>query len=74
MLPLEKAARLCQCSRRVLYRWVEEGWLHFCELADGSVVVCGQTLSDQINKLERNTSLLFGQAVPPSSYATNHIH
>jgi len=64
VLPLERAARLCRCNRRVLYRRVEEGRLHFCELADGSVAICGKTLAVQMNELETNTAQLAGQAAP----------
>ena len=74
MLLLEKAARLCQRNRRVLYRWVEEGRLHFCELADGSVAICGQTLAAQMNELEMPTARLSGSAALPQSCATNLIH
>jgi hypothetical protein len=35
-----------------LYRWIEEEILHFRELADGSIMVCGQTLASQINEME----------------------
>jgi len=62
MLLLEKAARLCQCNRRVLYRWVEERRLHFCELADGSVAICGQTLAAQMNEQEIVAAQLPGPA------------
>ena len=52
LLPLEKAARLCQRSPRQLYRWVEEDLLHYRELADGSILVCGQALASQVSELE----------------------
>jgi hypothetical protein len=55
LLAIEKAAVLCQCSRRLLYRWVEQGQLHFTELADGTVLICGRTLSEQINQREAAT-------------------
>jgi hypothetical protein len=52
LLPLEKAARLCQRSPRLLYRWVEEDRLHYRELAAGTIMVCGQTLASQVSELE----------------------
>jgi hypothetical protein len=55
LLAIEKAAVLCQCSRRLLYRWVEQGKLHFTELADGTVLICGHTLSEQINQRDAAT-------------------
>ena len=69
MLILERAARLSRFTPRQLYRWVEEGRLHFCELADGRVAICGQTLIARINELETETSQLAGQAVPMPGYA-----
>jgi hypothetical protein len=77
MLLLERAARLSRCNRRVLYRWVEAGRLHFCELADGSVAICGKTLAAQVNELETNTTQSAGQAVPMPGHTaitlTDHI-
>ena len=52
LLPLEKAARLCQRSPRQLYRWVDEGLLHYREMADGTIMVCGQTLASQVGESE----------------------
>jgi hypothetical protein len=62
MLMLERAARLSRCTPRQLYRWVEEGRLHFCELADGGVAICGQTLIAQMDELEIATARLSGPA------------
>ena len=74
LLLLEKAARLCQRNRRVLYRWVEEGRVHFCELAAGSVAICGQTLAAQMNELETTTAQLSGptNAVRRSACSRHH--
>jgi hypothetical protein len=52
LLPLEKAARLSHLSPRQLYRWVEGDLLHHRELADGTIMVCGQALASQIGELE----------------------
>ena len=52
LLQLEKAARLCQRSPRQLYRWVDEGLLHYREMADGTIMVCGQTLASQVGESE----------------------
>jgi hypothetical protein len=40
MLPMEPAALLAGTSVRVLYRWLEEGKLHFFESPDGTTLVC----------------------------------
>jgi hypothetical protein len=58
MIPAEKAATICQCSRRTIYRWIEEGALHFRELPDGTVLVCGVTLTAKLELLEDATGHL----------------
>ena len=58
MLTAERAATLCQCSRRKIYHWIEEGHLHFVELADGTVLVCGKTLAKKIEELSSTTDKL----------------
>jgi hypothetical protein len=58
MIPAEKAAIICQCSRRLIYRWIEEGSLHFRELPDGAVLVCGVTLATKLEQLEESTGYL----------------
>lgn len=58
MFLAEKAAVVCQCSRRVIYRWIEEGILHFTELADRSVLVCGQSLALKLEEREGATARL----------------
>lgn len=58
MLTAETAATICQCSRRVIYRWIEEGSLHFVELADRSVMVCGRSLNEKMEDLESSTASL----------------
>jgi hypothetical protein len=52
LLPLEKAARLSHLSPRQLYRWVEGDLLHHRELADGTIMVCGQALAAQVGESE----------------------
>ena len=74
LMLLEKAARLCQRNRRVLYRWVEEGRVHFCELAAGSVAICGQTLAAQMNELEFVAAQLSGAVASRQTYSTSRIH
>jgi hypothetical protein len=74
LLLLEKAARLCQRSPRILYRWIEQGQLHFCELADGNVMVCGRTLAEQVNEMEFVAAPLPGAAASRQTYSTNRIH
>jgi hypothetical protein len=58
MIPAEKAATICQCRRRTIYRWIEEGVLHFRELPDGTVLVCGATLMAKLEQLEDATGRL----------------
>lgn len=58
MLTAEKAATICQCSRRVIYRWIEEGSLHFVELTDRSIMVCGHSLNEKMEDLESSTAFL----------------
>jgi len=60
MIVAEKAATVCQCSRRKIYRWIEEGDLHFFEGPDGEVLVCGRSLSRKMDELESTTDKLSG--------------
>ena len=55
MIAAEKAATVCQCSRRKIYRWIEEGDLHFFETPDGEVLVCGRSLSQKMDELDSRT-------------------
>ena len=55
MIAAEKAATVCQCSRRKIYRWIEEGDLHFFEMPDGEVLVCGRSLSQKMDELDSRT-------------------
>jgi hypothetical protein len=55
MIAAEKAAAICQCSRRRIYRWIEEGDLHFFEMPDGEVLVCGRSLSQKMDELDSRT-------------------
>src|SRR5262245_18454423 len=64
MIAAEKAATLCRCSRRKVYRWIEEGDLHFVETSDGGALVCGRSLSRKMDDLESKTDRLSGHATP----------
>ncbi len=64
MIAAEKAATVCQCSRRKIYRWIEEGDLHFFEMADGEVLVCGRSLSQKMDELDSNTDRLSERKAP----------
>ncbi len=44
MLPIEMAAKAAVVSPRTLYRWVEQGRVHFRELGDGTVLICENSL------------------------------
>jgi hypothetical protein len=61
MIPAEKAAAICQCSRRKIYRWIEEAALHFFEKSDGEVLVCGGSLSRKMDELDSFTNSLSDQ-------------
>src|SRR5215468_10738297 len=64
MIAAEKAATICHCSRRKIYRWVEEGDLHFIETTDGEVLVCGRSLSRKMDELDSITDRLSGRNAP----------
>ncbi len=59
MILAEKAAVVCQCSRRRIYRWVEDGDLHYTETLDGEVMVCGRSLSRKMDELDCSTNRLY---------------
>jgi hypothetical protein len=61
MIAAEKAATLCHCSRRKIYRWIEEGDLHFFETPGGDVLVCGRSLSRKMDELDSTTDRLSGR-------------
>ncbi len=48
MITTEQAAALSRRSHRQIFRWIEDGSLHFVELADGSAMVCGRTLAAKL--------------------------
>ncbi len=58
MIVAEKAAAICQCSRRKIYRWIEERDRRFVEMPDGEVMVCGRSLSQKMDDLDSNTDRL----------------
>lgn len=58
MVSAERAANICQCSRLKIYRWIDEGELHYVELPDGAVLVCGKTLARKIEELNSTTDKL----------------
>ena len=58
MILAEKAATVCQCSRRRIYRWVEDGDLHYTEMPNGDLMVCGRSLSKKMDELDSVTNKL----------------
>jgi hypothetical protein len=52
MIAAEIAATVCHCSRRKIYRWIEDGDLHFFEMPDGEVLVCGRSLSQKMDEMD----------------------
>ena len=55
MIAAEIAATVCQCSRRTIYRWIEDGELHFFEMHGGEVLVCGRSLSQKMDEFDART-------------------
>ena len=45
MLTPQEAARLTGVSQRTIYRWMEDGRIHFAETVDGGLFVCLAPLS-----------------------------
>jgi hypothetical protein len=68
MIAAEKAAAICRCSRRKIYRWIEEGDLHFFETPDGEALVCGRSLSRKIDQLDSITERLSGRNASSSGW------
>jgi hypothetical protein len=60
MITAEKAAAVCQCSRRKIYRWIEDGSLHYFEKPGGEVLVCGRSLFGKMDGLDSFTDRLSG--------------
>ena len=58
LMSAEQAATVIQSTRRQIYRWVEQGALHFHEAADGSVLICSHSLLEQVERLECATARL----------------
>ncbi len=50
MITAEEAACLTGVSRRTIYRWVENETLHFDEMPEGELLVCVNSLPDQISR------------------------
>jgi excisionase family DNA binding protein len=44
MLKPEEAARLARVSQRIIYRWVEEGRMHFTETPAEGLCICLNSL------------------------------
>lgn len=44
MFTPEEAASLASVSQRTIYRWVEDGRLHFSETPDGGLLICQASL------------------------------
>jgi predicted site-specific integrase-resolvase len=58
MVLAEKAATICQCSRRRIYRWVEDGDVHYAEMPNGDVMVRGRSLARKMEELDTTTNKL----------------
>ena len=44
MIEPAEAAKLARVSMRMIYRWVEEGRVHFIETPDGRLFICFDSL------------------------------
>ena len=44
MITAEEAAALQSVSTRVIYRWLEDGAIHFIETSEGQLFICLRTL------------------------------
>jgi hypothetical protein len=44
MLTTEEAMLLAGTSARAIYRWIEAGSVHYLEMAEGSVLVCPDSI------------------------------
>ena len=44
MITADEAAALQGVSTRVIYRWLEDGAIHFIETAKGELFICLKTL------------------------------
>jgi len=44
LLTIDEAARLAQVSSRTVYRWVEDGKLHFTETSDARLLICRESI------------------------------
>ena len=44
LLTIEEAARLAPVSSRTVYRWVEDGKLHFTETSDVRLLICRESI------------------------------
>lgn len=45
MVTVDEAASLKRVSARAIYRWIEDGELHFIETADGRLLICLNSIS-----------------------------
>jgi hypothetical protein len=52
MMPVEIAAKAVGVSPRTLYRWIEQGKVHFRELSDGTVLVCENSVPGVVRTIE----------------------
>jgi hypothetical protein len=64
LITAEKAAAIGQCSRRRIYRWLERGLLHFTELTDGTVLICGRSLLARLSACDNATVRLSVSQLP----------
>lgn len=45
MITPDEAAALCEVSTRTVYRWLEQGSIHFSETEAGSLFICLRSLA-----------------------------
>jgi len=52
LVPLDDAMRLAAVNSRVIFRWIEEGRIHFAETAVGRVLVCPTSLLERVRAVK----------------------
>ncbi len=57
MITPDEAAALCEVGTRTVYRWLENGTIHFTENAEGALLICLKSLADSAMKTKNSQTL-----------------
>ena len=49
MVPVDVAASLARVSPRTIFRWIEDGELHFVETASGRLLICLDSIPSPVS-------------------------